>query len=133
MTHQEVLAKWIGKNYAESAELGFQCVWYSKLYTKERGYPIKGFWWSAWNGWVTWSPFDKTWKKIIKTPMNYPKEGDILFWSEKRCKYWHTAVANRLCNPMVLRYSDQNWTWKWDKIQNRFWTYLHCVGWFTKI
>lgn len=41
MTHKEVMEVWIGKNYAETPELGYQCVAYAKLYCKERGYPIK--------------------------------------------------------------------------------------------
>lgn len=133
MTHKEVMDKWIWNNYAETPKLWFQCVAWSKKYCQERGYPIKWFWWSAWNWWVTWSPFNSSWKKVIKTPLNYPKEWDIIFWSEKRCLYWHVAVANKLCTPITLRYSDQNGTWKWDKIQHRFWAYLNVVWWFTKL
>jgi hypothetical protein len=133
MTHKEVMDKWIGKNYAETPELWFQCVWYSKLYCSERGYPIKWFWGSAWKGWVTWSPFDSKWKRVLKTPMNYPKEWDIIFFDESRCKNGHVSVWNRFCTPLLLRYSDQNWTWKYDKIQHRWGTYKSCVWWFTRI
>lgn len=133
MTHKEVISQWIWKNYIEPWMKTAECVAWAKKYCNQRWYPIKSFWWSAWNGWVTWSPFDSKWKKVVKTSLNYPKEWDILFWSEKRCKYGHVAVANRMCTPMTLRYSDQNGTWKWDKIQHRFWTYLNVVWWMTRI
>lgn len=133
MTHLEVLKKWIGENHWENEKLGYQCVAWVKLYCQERGYPIKWFGGSAWKWWQTWSPFDNTWKRVLKTPLNAPSEWDIIFWDEWRCKNWHVAVANKFCNPLVLRYSDQNWTWREDKIQNRFSWYSHVVGWFTKI
>ncbi len=132
MNHKEFLEKWKGKNYAETSQLWFQCVWLAKKYCQERGYPIKWFWWSAYNGWVTGSPFDNTWKKVLKTSFNAPSEWDIIFWSEWRCKYGHVAVANKFCNPLTLRYVDQNGTWKGDAIQSRFSTYKHVLGWYTR-
>lgn len=133
MNHKEVMKKWLGKNFAETPELGFQCVAWSKKYCQERGYPIKWFGWSAWKWWVTGSPFDSSWKRVVKTPFNYPSEWDVIFWSEARCKYGHVWIANWLSNPALVRYSDQNWTGKWDKIQNRFTPYTHIVGWYTRI
>ena len=90
------------------------------------------FGWSAWNGWVTWKPFDKNWVRVEKTALNYPKEWDIIFWSEKRCKDAHVAIANKFCNPLLLRYSDQNGTWHEDKIQPRWSDYKNVVGWYTR-
>lgn len=133
MKHSEVIAKWIGKWYAETPQLWFQCVWWAKKYCEERGYPIKSFWGSAWNWWKTWKPFDNTWRKVVKTSFNAPSEWDIIFWDEWRCKYGHVAVANKFSNLWLLRYTDQNWTWKQDKIQARFSTYKNCVGWYTKL
>ncbi len=132
MTHEEFIKKWIWKKYIEPWMQTVECVWGVKNYCKERGFPIKSFWGSAWNGWVTWSPFDSTWKRVVKTPFNYPKEWDIIFFNESRCKYWHVAVANKFCNPLTLRYLDENGTGKWDAYTNRFWTYLNVCGWFTK-
>lgn len=132
MTHQETMEVWIWHNYEESPSLGFQCVAWAKKYCQSRNWNIKWFWGSAFNWWVTWSPFDSTWTKIVKTPLNYPKEWDIVFWSEKRCKYGHVAVCSRLCNPITLRYSDQNGSGRWDKIQYRFGTYLNVCWWYSK-
>mgnify|MGYP002359057077 FL=1 len=133
MTHSEVIAKWLGKNYAEASNLWFQCVAWAKKYCQERWYPIKWFGGSAYKWWLTGSPFDNTWKKVVKTSFNAPKEWDIIFWDEWRCKYGHVAVASKFCNPALLRYTDQNWTWHEDKIQARFSTYKNCVGWYTKL
>jgi hypothetical protein len=62
----------------------------------------------------------------------YPSQWAILFWSEKRCKYWHTAVANKFCNAKVLRYIDSNWTGKRDVITNRFTWYENLLGWYKR-
>lgn len=132
MNHQEFLKKYIGKAINFDWVYDVQCVDWVRFYCKERGFPIKSFWWSAWNGWITWKPFDDTWEKIRKTPFNYPKEWDIVFFNENRCKYWHVAVANKFCNPLVLRYLDENWTWKWDPYTNRFSTYKNCVWWMRR-
>ncbi len=43
MNHKETVAKWKGKNFAETPELGNQCVAWVKKYCQERGYPIKSF------------------------------------------------------------------------------------------
>jgi hypothetical protein len=131
MNHSEFLKKWVGKTYIEPWIWTAECVWATKLYCKEIGHPIKAFWGSAWNGWKTGCPFDNTWERVIKTPFNYPKEWDIIFWSENRCKYGHVAVGNKLSNPMLLRYVDGNGTGNWDPITVRFWTYKNCTGWYT--
>jgi len=132
MTHSEFLKKYIGKAIDFDWVYNVQCVDWVRFYCKERGFPISSFWGSAWNGWVTWCPFDSTWKRVIKTPLNYPKEWDIIFWTEKRCKNGHVAIANKFCNLVVLRYLDENWTWKWDPYTNRFWTYNNVVWWMTR-
>jgi len=109
-----------------------QCVSYARYYAKLR-------WWELpprnavdYAKGVEWFTFVKS------TPTNYPKEWDLVIWSEARYKNGHIAVVNSLCNPMVLRCSDQNgWlgtgTWKWkDAIQNRWYTYKNVLGWLTK-
>ena len=131
MDHSDILKKWIGKTCDYDNSFWVQCVDWTRQYCKEIGHPIKAFWGSAWNGWKTGCPFDNTWERVIKTPFNYPKEGDIIFWSENRCKYGHVAVGNKLSNPMLLRYVDGNGTGHWDPITVRFWTYRHCTGWYT--
>ena len=133
MLHNEILQKWIGKNYIEPWMKTAECVAWAKKYCQERGYPIKWFGGSAWKWWQTWSPFDNTWKRVIKTSLNAPSEGDVVFFDERRCLNGHISIAGRFCNPLVLRHVDQNWTGKQDKIQARFSTYANCVGWFHKI
>lgn len=133
MNHSETLQKWMGKNYKEPWMRTAECVAWAKKYCEERGYPIKAFWWSAWNWWLFWKPFDETWVSIVKTPFNAPSEWDLIFWSEKRCKNGHVAIANKFCSLWLLRYTDQNWTGKQDKIQARFTTYKNCVGWYHKL
>ncbi len=132
MTHSEFPKKYIGKAIDFDWVYDVQCVDWVRFYCKEMWFPIKSFWWSAWNWWITWKPFDPTWKRVIKTPFNYPKEWDIIFFNESRCKYWHVAIANKFCNLFVLRYLDENWTWKWDPYTNRFWTYNNVVWWMTR-
>ena len=51
MAHQEIITKWLGKKYAESKELGNQCVAWAKKYSEESGHPITGFSGSALTGW----------------------------------------------------------------------------------
>lgn len=111
-----------------------QCVAYVRHYALLRGWTLPPM--HA----VQYSKMDISGFKFIpSTPTNYPKEGDLVIWNEKRCKNGHIAIANSLCNPMVLRCSDQNgWvgtgTGKWkDAIQNRWYTYKNVVGWLTKI
>lgn len=133
MNHTEVTQKWYWERVRETIKLGFQCVAWPKLYCSLRGYPIKAFGWSAIKWWDTGSPFDKTWERILPTAFNSPQEGDIIFWSEARCKDWHVAVANKFCNPSLLRYSDQNGTGNEDRIQPRWSTYRHVLGWFHRI
>lgn len=36
MNHREILQKWVGKNYAETPSLGFQCVAWVKKYYQEK-------------------------------------------------------------------------------------------------
>lgn len=132
MNHNEFNKKWIGKSDIEPWMETVECVWGSKLYCKELWFPIKAFWWSAINGWKTWSPFDSSWKRVEYKPGMYPKQWDILFWSENRCKNGHTAFANKFCNANVLRYTDQNGTGKRDPFTARFTDYKHLLWWATR-
>ena len=132
MTHNEVMKKWIWKWYAETMKLGFQCVAWVKKYCSEMGYPIRSFWGSAINGWLTGSPFDLSWRKVKYTWFNSPSEWDIIFWSEGRVRDGHVAVANKFCNLLVLRYTDQNGGWNEESIQPRFTWYRNVLGWYTR-
>lgn len=133
MKHSKVINKWKWRIYIEKWMNTAECVWWVKLYWAERWFSIKAFWWSAINWWNTWCPFDDYWERVVKTPFNSPSEWDIIFWSEKRCKNGHVSVANNLCNLIVLRHIDQNWTGKQDKIQPRWSNYSNVLWWFHKL
>lgn len=133
MNHSEILQKWMGKNYIEPWMKTAECVAWAKKYCEERGYPIKSFGGSAWNGWKTWIPFDDSWVRINYKPWTYPRQGDIVFWSEWRCTNGHVAVAWKFCNEKVLRCTDENGKGKWDPVTPRFYNYDHVVGWFSKL
>lgn len=137
MNHKQFLNKWIGRKYQESPELGYQCVSLIKLYCNERGFPIRSFGWSAINWWNTGCPFNDRWERVEKTMIGYPKEWDIVFFSG--WEYGHVAIANKFCNPAVLRTIDQNaytwngkWEWK-DAITPYFRGYSNVLGWYTLI
>ena len=133
MNHKEFVKKWIGKSYEETHELWVQCVWGWKIYARERGWSIWSFGWSAWNGWLYWLPFNSEWKRVEYKKWMFPPEWALVFWNEKRCKYWHVAIANRLCNQDVLRCLDQNGTGKGDPFTHRFYDYKNIVGWYEHI
>ena len=132
MNHNEFHKKWIWKSYIEPWMKTVECVGGVKLYWKELWLNIWAFGWSAINGWNTWCPFGKEWKRVEYKPWIYPKQWDILFWSEARCKYGHTAIANKFCNANVLRHTDQNWTGKQDPFTARFTDYKHLLWWATR-
>lgn len=132
MLHREFIKKWTGKSYAETPQLWVQCVWSVKNYCKEMWFSISSFWWSAWNWWKTWCPFDSKWKRVEYKPWLYPSQWDIVFWSESRCKDGHVSIANKFCNKDVLRHFDGNGTGNWDPYTNRFTDYKNVVGWMTK-
>jgi hypothetical protein len=132
MNHNEFNKKWIGKSYIEPWMDTVECVWWVKLYWKELWFNIGAFGWSAINGWNTFCPFGKEWKRVEYKPGIYPRQWDILFWSENRCKFGHTAFANKFCNANVLRYTDQNGTGKRDPFTARFTDYKHLLWWATR-
>lgn len=131
MVHSEILKNNIWKYIRETVSLWYQCVAWAKVYCKLRWYSIRSFGWSAINGWITWSPFDDTWKKVIYTWFNSPKEGDVIFW--KQGIDGHVAIANKFCYPFLFRYTDQNWGWNEEPIQPRWSSWKNIVGWYTRI
>jgi len=140
MKHSEILKKWIWKRYQENDKYKYQCISWVKKYCEEMWRPIGTFGGSAYDWWVTWKPFNKNWKKVVKTPLNYPLEWDLVFWGTTWGKwYWHVAIANKFCNPMVLRTTDQNagtgnWDWLGKNAINPFFrSYKWVVGWYTWI
>ena len=138
MKHSEVLKKWIWNRYQENDKYKYQCLAWVKKYCEEMDRPIWSFWWAAYNWWVTWKPFNNKWKKIPKTPLNYPSEGDVVIWGTTWGGWcWHIAIAWKFCNPMVLRTTDQNagnWNGDWlgkNAILPFFRSYKWVLGWYT--
>lgn len=100
---QKIIQKYLGKRYAESKELGHQCVAWVKLFAREMGYPIKGFSWSALKGWQTGSPFSSEWKRVENTPQAVPKPGDIIFFDATKANpYGHVAVVESASSKLLV-------------------------------
>jgi len=132
MNHNEFNKKWIGKQKDFDWSYWVQCVDWVRFYWKELWLNIGAFGWSAINGWNTFCPFGKEWKRVEYKPWMYPRQWDILFWSENRCKDGHTWIANKFCNANVLRYTDQNGTGHGDPFTARFTDFKHLLWWATR-
>lgn len=130
MNHKQFNLEYIGKSYIEPWMQTVECVGGVKLYWQKLWLNIKAFWGSAINWWNTWCPFDSKWKRVEYKPWLYPPQWAILFWSEKRCKNGHVAIANKFCNANVLRYTDQNGTGHRDPFTARFTDYKNLLGWY---
>lgn len=105
MTTKEVFDKWIGKKYAESKELGHQCVALAKLFAQEVWFPVKWFSWSALKGWETGSPFVGTeWVRVENSISAVPTSGSIIFFDKTpKNPYGHVAVVDSAdANSIVL-------------------------------
>lgn len=135
MYHKEIIKYYLGKNADADWSYWYQCVDWVRIYSALRNREIttRGNAFELWNKWL-----GKDWKKIVKTPLNYPSEGDVVIWGTSWGGwYWHIAICNRFCNPAVLRTTDQNagsgnWDWKGkNAITPFFRTYSGVVGWYT--
>ena len=133
MLHSEYTSRFYGKKKDFDWAYWIQCVDSARHYCKERGFPIWPFGGSAINAWNTWKPFDSSWVRFNYKPWMYPKQWDIVFWSEKRCENGHVAVANKFCNKDVLRCFDENGTGHGDATTPRFYDYKNVLGWFSKL
>lgn len=135
---------WIGKNADYDKQYGSQCVDFARQYASDAGYPIWTFSGSAFNWWKTGSPFDKSWKRVVKTSLNYPNPWDIVFFEPTRTNpYWHVAISDKWCSATLLCIIEQNagsgnWDGKWANAIKRTNTTYNgsrwvCPWWFTKI
>lgn len=135
MNHKEILKKHMWDRVDYDWAYNFQCVdwikWYSNLRSRE--ITTRGNAFELWNKWL-----GKDWKKIVKTALNYPSEGDVVIWGTTWGGwYWHIAICNRFCNPLILRTTDQNagsWNGDWkgkNAITPFFRSYRGVVGWYT--
>lgn len=143
MTTKEIFDKWIGKRYAESKELGHQCVSLVKLFAQESWFPIKWFSGSALKWWQTGSPFVGTeWKRVENSPTSVPKQGSIIFFDKTTSNpYGHVAVVDSAdVNNITLveqNAGSGNWDWLWaNAITRRTVKYIagagrgKCLGWY---
>ena len=100
---QKIIQKYLGKRYAESKELGYQCVARAKLFAREMGYPIAGFSGSALKGWQTGSPFSAEWRRVENTPQAVPKPGAIVFFDATKANpYGHVAVVESASSNLLV-------------------------------
>jgi len=120
MNHQEFKNKWIWKWYSETKEYGTQCVAGSKIYAKEvYGVSLASFSGSAYNGWLTGSPFvNRPFKRIYNSRTFIPEVWDIaFFWPTKNNRYWHTGIVDTgsdMYTCYLLNQNAGNWDWKWQ-------------------
>ena len=110
------------------------CVDWVRFYTNTRKRYITNYG-NAYDLWL--KGLGKGWERINNTGWAVPQEGDvILWWPTWGGGYGHIAVANKYCNRLFMRYTDQNGGKgkgqgkSEDVITNRFGTYSGVVGWF---
>ena len=109
MTHSQIITKWLGKKYAESKELGNQCVAWAKKYCEESGHPIGGFSGSALKGWQTGSPFNSEWKRVENTDTAIPRDGSVVFFDKTPTNpYGHVAIVDSGSTSLSLIVVEQN-------------------------
>lgn len=138
LTHQEYKNKYLGQFKKENWIPTAECVWNSKLYSKEvHGITLGSFWGSAIAGWEnkrnTFDP--RLWVRVINTPTAIPKTGDIVFWSRGYGKNGHVAVfdsGNAKAHADISQNSTgANWDVPGDEIILKTYSYRYIVGWFT--
>lgn len=139
-----IVSKWIGKSVDYDKAYWNQCTDFARQYASDAWYPIGTFSGSAYNWWKTWSPFDKSWKRVLKTSLNYPNPWDIVFFEPTPSnKYWHVAIWDKWSSANFLCIIEQNagsgnWDWKGNNaIKRTKVPYLSprgkCPWWFAKI
>ena len=135
--HNTILKRymWTRVDYDKAYE--YQCVDWIKEYSALRSRSITSFG-DAYSLWQ--SGLGSKWQKVVSSPGNYPSEGDVVCWGPSWGKWFgHIAIANKFCNPLVLRTTDQNaWNWNWNWLGDNaispfFRSYSGVVGWFKYI
>lgn len=135
--HNTILKRYMWFRIDYDDAYNYQCVDWIKEYSSLRSRPITSFG-NAYALWEKW--LGDKWQKIVSSPGNFPSEGDVVIWSKSWGGwYGHIAIANKFCNPLVLRTTDQNagnWNgdWLgWNSISPFFRSYSWVVGWFKYI
>ena len=138
MTILELQKKREWKTYCETPEYWAQCVSFAKKAISELYWiQLKGFWWSAHNWFVTWSPFWEWRTKFVNTPDKVPVPWSVIFRAKSwQLPYGHVAIvisadAN---NITVQEQNAQTWNGKWlggDAITTRTHDYRWVSGWYS--
>ncbi len=132
--HKAIVKKYMYDRIDFDKAYRYQCVDWIKEYSTLRNRPIVNYG-SAFKLWEKglW----KNYTRVISTPGNFPEEWDIVFWGPTWGGWFgHTAIANKFCNPLLLRTIDQNaWSGNGDGLEKNsinpfFRTYSGVVGWF---
>ena len=106
MNHKDILKKHMWWRVDVDKAYWYQCVDWIRMYSTYRGREIPNRW-NAIDLWEKW--LGKDWKKIPKSLLNYPSEGDVVVWDKTWWGwYGHIAICWKFCNPLVLRTVDQN-------------------------
>jgi hypothetical protein len=132
---KELLDSYIWTRYAETPQLGHQCVWFAKKFVSDMWrWSLWRFWWSANKWWINGlNTFDKSKRdKIYNTPSIYPQMWDIVFFEPTKSNpYWHVwVVYSATLDSMDV--VSQNWltgngSWIWgDAIVHRNYSYVGC-------
>lgn len=124
MNHNDFKNKWLGQWYMENSTLGFQCVAWVKIYCEEVYWiTLWSFWWTAYNWFTTWSPFNKTkWEKILNTPEFVPEQWDIIFFDKDKQNWmcWHVWIVDSADLNSINILNQNMWTWTWKADSDKF-------------
>lgn len=140
MNHLEYKNTYLWKFKIEPGMPSAECVWNSKLYSKEvLGVALGSFGWSALSGWANKNnTFDMNkWIRIENTPDAVPQQWDIAFWWLKFGKYGHVAVVD-CANVNTMWVISQNSTGAagdkpGDEILLINYSYKGCLWWYRLI
>lgn len=137
-----VITWWLGKSADYDKQFGSQCVDFARQYCFDSWNPIGWFNGSAYQWWVTWSPFDKKkWNRIEYKNWLYPNPWDVVFFAPTKTNpYGHVAIWDAWSDVAKLCIVEQNaGSWNWDgrwanAIKKSTVTYngkrWQCVGWY---
>jgi len=140
--HQQFKMDRLGEWYAENESLGFQCVAWAKIYSKETlGVTLWSFGGTAYNGWLnTKNTFDmKIWNKILYDGINKPPIWAIIFFKpdESNWQAGHVGICD-LRIKKGISILEQNGGWKgnyapWDEFTLRNRVLKNCLWRYTLV
>ena len=143
MNHNEFKAKWLNKWYAENTAYWFQCVAWVKKYCSEVYWVnLSSFWGTAYNWFMSWSPFIWKWfTKILNTKEFVPKTWDIIFFDKAKSNWmcghvgivdeWSTAKTVKVLNQNMGTWTGQSTT-DYFRISNFDYITPKCLGVYRK-